>query len=630
MLRYLAPIALLVTAAPALAQGRDPLPATADAAYPGTIRIHVDASDTVNRVFRTRQEIPVADGARDLTLVYPMWLPGNHASSGQVQRIAELRFWAGERSLDWERVPYAPHAFRVMLPAGTESVRAEIAYASPFPGPDWRVLITDTMANLQWEKMSLYPAGYDVSQMRVLPSVTLPAGWQAAGALDGERVESDTVFYGETDYMTLVDSPLFAGEHYRSWDLGSDVTLRAFGDEAENLEAEPEAIAAHRALVEEGLILFGSKPFDHYEFLLALTDDLGGIGLEHHRSSENTQTTDDLSDFAGNAYDNTLLPHEFVHSWNGKFRRPAGLYAPNYHQPVDARLLWVYEGQTSFWDWVLAARSGFMPKDMVLGFLANTAANYVGYEGRNWRSVEDTTYDPMLGYRADRPQPTLTRNRDYYREAGLWWLEADQIIRQGTGGARGMDDFAADFFGGPEGAREVSTYEFEDVVAALERTYSHDWTAFLDARMRSANQPVPVTGIEAGGYRLAWRDTPNPYTAQARGGASGDFSGSLGISVAGNGRVFGTRWSSPAFEAGLTPDSQIIAVGNEPFSPEKLAAALTRAKADRQPIQLMARRGGGEPFAVSLPYYNGIRYPWLERVGDTPAGLDRLLAPRRD
>lgn len=634
MIRLASSIALslaLMAATPAIAQHHAPLPATADAAYPGTIRIHVDASDKVNRTFVTTQDIPVAEGVRELILVYPEWLPGNHAESGQIQRVSRLAFAADAGAVSWERVPYQPYAFRLTLPEGTTSVRSELTYASPFPGPNWRVLITDSMANVQWEKMSLYPAGYDVGQMRVLPSVTLPEGWQAAGALDGAQMSGNTVTYGETDYETLVDSPLFAGAHHRSWDLGSNVRLQAFGDEAANLDATDEAVAAHRALVEESLILFGSRPFDHYDFLLALTNELGGIGLEHHRSSENTQTPDDLSDFAGNTYDNALLPHEFVHSWNGKYRRPAGLYTPDYHTDIDARLLWVYEGQTSFWDFVLAARSGFMPKDQVLGYLANTAASYVTQAGRDWRSVEDTTYDPMLGYRADRPWASLSRNRDYYREAGLVWLEADQIIREGTDGARGMDHFAADFFGGEDGDYAVSTYEFEDVVAALTRVHGgYDWAAFLNQRMRSAAQPAPTLGIEMGGYRLVWRETPNPWTMQARGaGAAGDYSGSLGVFLSGDGRVFGTSWGMPGFVAGLVPGTQITTVDGQPFSIAQMNAALTRAQGDRQPIMLTLRRGSNT-LTAELPYYDGVRYPWLERVGTAETGLDRLLAPRRD
>ncbi|WP_369026640.1 M61 family metallopeptidase [Qipengyuania sp. RANM35] len=631
MINRFVSLVLLATAVPLSAGDPAPVPAlpvTQAAAYPGTIAIEVDARDTVSRAFTTKQTIPVAPGTRDLVLVYPKWLQGNHAPSGQIQRVSRLAFTSDKGPVEWQRVPSEPYAFQLALPDGASKVMVELTYTSPFPGDAWRVLMTDAMLNLQWEKMSLYPAGWDINRMRVKPSVLLPDGWAVAGALDGEVREGNKVSYAETDYATLADSPLFAGRHHRRWDLGQGVELEAFGDEAKNLVAKDEAIAAGKALVAEAIVTFGSKHFDHYDFLLALTDQLGGIGLEHHRSSENTQSPDDLSDFAGNTHDNSLLPHEFTHSWNGKFRRPAGLVAPDFHTALDARLLWVYEGQTSFWDWVLAARSGFMPRDVVLGSLAEDAAYYSRQAGREWRSVEDSTFDPMLGYRADRPFPSLSRNRDYYSEAGLVWLEVDQIIRKGTKGKRGLDDFAKLFFGVKDGSWQVLPYEFADVVAALDAVYPYDWAGFLKSRIGEAGQPAPLAGIEAAGYRLTWRSEPNPYTKQARSGAKGDFSGSLGIRVSGDGNVSATQWNSPGFAAGLTPDTRIVAVNGLAFTQARLAEALESAKASKVAPQLIVKRG--ERFeTITLPYFDGVRYPWLERVGDKPAGLDRLLDPRR-
>ncbi|MEZ5681319.1 MAG: peptidase M61 [Erythrobacter sp.] len=631
MIKAFASLLLLTTATPLIA-GEIPrdegLPMTQLAAYPGTMLLEVDARDIVSKAFHAKQVVPVEQGTRELVLVYPKWLQGNHAPSGQIQRVSRLAFASDAGPVEWHRVPSEPYAFRLDLPKGATKVMVELTYTSPFPGEGWRVLMTDAMLNLQWEKVSLYPAGWDINQMRVKPSVLLPEGWEAAGALDGQARAGDRVSYAETDYATLTDSPLFAGKHHKRWDLGEGVDLEVFGDEADNLDADEEAIAAGKALVQEALKLFGSKHFDHYDFLLALTDQLGGIGLEHHRSSENTQTPDDLSDFAGNAYDNTLLPHEFTHSWNGKFRRPAGLVSPNLHDNLDARFLWVYEGQTSFWDWVLAARSGFMSRDLVLGFVAEKAAYYSQQAGREWRSVEDSTFDPMLGYRADRPFPSLSRNRDYYREAGLVWLEVDQIIRKGTKGKRGLDDFAKVFFGVEDGSWKVLPYEFTHVVAALNEVYAYDWAEFLQMRMGEAGQPAPLAGIEKAGYRLVWRDHPNPYTKQAGSGAKGDFSGSLGITLAKDGKVSGTLWNSPGFAAGLTPDTRIVAVNGLAFTQDRLAEALEEAQECREAPRLIIRRG--ERFeTIELPYYDGLRYPWLERVGDKSVALDRLLDPRR-
>ncbi|GMM92061.1 M61 family metallopeptidase [Qipengyuania sp. MTN3-11] len=609
-------------------QDASPLPPTRDVAFPGTIRIHVDASDTRSKAFRTTQQIPVPAGMREMVLVYPKWLPGNHAASGQIQRVSRLTFSADGAPVEWQRDPREPYAFRLALPAGAREVTAELIYTSPLDPGDWRVLITDEMLNLQWEKMTLYPAGHYVRRIAVEPSVTLPAGWEVAGALEDARREGDRVTFAATDYETLVDSPLFAGAHHRRWSLVDDVDLEVFADHARDLEADDKALPAHRAMVAEALATFGSRHYDHYDFLLGLTDRLGGIGLEHHRSSENTQEPGNLREFAKYTYENALLPHEFAHSWNGKFRRPAGLWAPDYHQRVESALLWMYEGQTQFWGVVHAARSGMMPKDQALGWLAQQAAYYSVQAGREWRSVEDSTFDPMLGYRADRPFPSLSRNRDYYSEAALVWLEADQIIRQGTRGRRSLDDFARRFFGMRDGDWGVVTYEFEDIVAALNAVHPYDWAGFLDMRMRQASQPAPLAGIEKGGYRLVWKDTPNPYTKAAGDGAAGNFSGSLGLSLSSEGRVGGVLWGLPGFEAGLVEGTTVVAVDGMAFTRERMAEALREAAASREPIELIVRRGDAFE-TIALPYYDGVRYPWLEKTGSGTTGLDRTLAPRR-
>lgn len=601
------------------------LPPSIDAPYPGTMTLTVDASDTLSRAFTATQTIPVAAGARELILVYPKWLPGNHGPTGQIHRLGDLRFTSGDRALTWERHEGEPFAFRVALPAGTRQVTAHLTYTSPFSSADWRPIMTQAIANVQWEKMSLYPAGHAVRGIRVKPRLVLPAGWTAATALEGAKESGRTVEWRETDYETLVDSPVFAGVHRANWDLGRNVHLNVFADHPRQLAAPPEMLPAHRKLIDEIVALYGTRQFDRYDFLVALTDELGGIGLEHHRSSENTFSGNAYTDWKGKAYQRSLLPHELNHSWNGKHRRPAALWAPDYHTQVSGDLLWVYEGQTSFWDSVLAARSGLQPKEVALGEIAENAANYSAQAGRAWRSVEDTTLNPALAYRRPQPFATLSRGTDYYSEAALIWLEVDQIIRRGTGEAKGLDDFAKAFFGTREGDWGVRTYTFEDVVAALDALHPHDWATFLNTRFRQPGQPAPIQGIEMAGYRLVWKDEPNPYTRKD--GVAGDFTWSLGFSVSTEGTVSGTRWGSPGFEAGINPGTTIVAVDGLAFSRERLTTALKEARQSKQPIRLVVKRGD-RIAEVAVPWSKGPRFPWLEPAGEGEQPLDRLLAPR--
>lgn len=602
-----------------------PLPPTRDVPYPGTMTLHVDASDTLARAFRATQTIPLAPGTRELVLMYPKWLPGNHAATGQIHRLGDVRFTAGGAPLRWERDAAEPYAYRIAVPEGTSSITAQLTYTSPLTGGDWRVLMTQALANVQWEKMSFYPAGYAVRRIRVKPSLTLPEGWTLAAALDGKVVNGRTAEWAATDYETLVDSPVFAGAHAKMWDLGDNVELNVFADEPRQLVPPAEMLPAHRKLVREIQALFGTPRFDHYDFLLALTDELGGIGLEHHRSSENTLSETAFTDWKNKANERGLLPHEMIHSWNGKYRRPAGIWTPDYHTPIDSDLLWVYEGQTSFWDSVLAVRSGLQPKEIALGELAGNAAYYSAQAGRGWRSVEDTTLNPAMGYRKPQPFASLSRGTDYYSEAALIWLEVDQIIRRSTNERRGLDDFAKAFFAGREGDWGVSTYDFGDVVAALNAVHPYDWADFLDRRFRQPAQPAPTTGLTMAGYRLVFRDEPNPYTKQA--GAAGDFTWSLGFNAGTDGAVTGTLWDSAGFKAGLVPGTTILAVDGFAFSRDRLATAIKEAKGKTQPIRLIVKRGDRFD-TVDIAWHEGLRFPWLEPVAKGTQPLDRLLEPR--
>jgi predicted metalloprotease with PDZ domain len=622
------------------------VPAPVDAAYPGgTIDLDVDASDVVHGLFAVTETIPLAarSGAGTITLLYPQWLQGNHAPRGPLNFVGGLELRAGGRPLDWRRDPVDVYAIHVDLPAGADKLVARFTYTSPLDPSQGRVAMTQAMLDLQWEKVSLYPAGYFARQIRMRPSATLPAGWNVGTALDGGvRDEGGKVTWGATDYETLTDSPVIAGANYRRWDLTRSVSMSAVADAAGQPALRPAELARFTALVDEATLVFGPPPFDRYEFLVTLSDYLGVTGLEHQRSSEIPLDAHAFTAWDEGEWDRNVIAHEFVHSWNGKYRRPEGLWVPDFRQPTDNRLLWVYEGQTQFWGLVLAARSGLQGKQMVLDLLARSAGDLSDEAGRGWRSLGDTTFDPIVSARRPRPFASFTRGEEYYTEGSLVWLEIDQIIRAGTGGARGLDDFARSFFafaGRHDGAKDgdgsphPKTYTRADVVAGLQAVYPYDWEAFLTERIDRAGLDAPLAGIEKGGYRLVWRDEPNSYDkARMMHDRELNLTHSIGVTLDGDGRVTGTRWGSAAFKAGVVTGTRITAINATPYSAEVMRRAITEAKGTRRPLQLLIKRE--DQFqTVSLDYHDGLRWPWLERAdgaGSTAeTGLDRLLAPRR-
>ncbi|MEY4671561.1 MAG: hypothetical protein RLZZ415_1440 [Pseudomonadota bacterium] len=607
------------------------VPDAADTPYPGgTMTLDIDATDTLRGVYRVTQTVPVAPDTQRLTLLFPQWLPGNHGPRGPLAELVDVTFTANGQLLRWKRDPVEVNAFHIDIPAGTKDVVARFIHTSPLQSSEGRITMTQEMLNLQWEKMSLYPAGHYVRQIRVKPSVTVPAGWTVAGALDGVKHEGDRWSWDETSYEILVDSPLFAGKHFAKWDLGQNVTLNVVADKPEQLAAKPEQIDLHRNLVTEARLAFGANHFDRYEFLLALTDRMGGIGLEHHRSSENQLEPGAFTEWDKYDFDRNLLPHEFSHSWSGKFRRPARLWTPDYRQPMQGDMLWTYEGQDQFWGLVLAARSGLQAKDTVLGMLASWAGNFAEQPGRRWRSVEDTGSDPVFAARKPKPFSSLSRNEDYYTEGALTWLEIDQIIRQGTGGKKSIDDFAKLFFGMRDGDYGQIAFEVDEIVTKLGQVYPYDWAKLIDQRINTPGQPAPIKGIELGGYQLVWKEEPNPYMKAVMTDAKSlNLTNSIGLVIDKDAKVTATQWDGPAFKAGIVSGATILAVNGIGYSQDELKKAITAAKTGA-PLELLTKRGD-RFITYAIDYKGGLRWPWLERVaaGKAPTGLDLLLTAKR-
>ncbi len=636
---HLASAALAVLlAAPALAQSPQPQPvpfppataAPVDRPYPGAILLHVDATDLDRRIFAVHETIPVA-GPGPLTLLYPQWLPGKHSPHGPIDKLAGLVIHAGAARLDWTRDPVDVFAFHVDVPAGTPSIDLDFAFVSPTAANQGRVQMTQAMLNLQFDQTTLYPAGYFTRDIPVAATVKFPDGWQAATALRPVAgAPAGEVRYETVPFETLVDSPIFAGRYVRRVPLDTSsrpVTLNIVADRPDLLAATDDQLTKHAKLVREASTLFASKHFDHYDFLLALSDSQGRIGLEHHRSSEDGSIPGYFTEWDKSANAHNLLPHEFTHSWNGKFRRGADSWTPNFNVPMRNSLLWVYEGQTQYWGVVLGARSGLWTMQQARDSLAGTAAYYDAVAGRAWKPLIDTTNDPITAERAPEPWRDWQRSEDYYREGLLVWLDADTLIRERSGGKRSLDDFAARFFGVDDGRWTELSYTFADVVAALNAVEPYDWAKFLNDRLAGHGPGAPLDGITRGGYRLVYTDKISDLAKDGdRASKQTDLDYSLGLTVGDDGVVSQVMWGGPAFRAGVTVGATIVAVDGDAFGGEALKRAVA-ATAAGTPVDLIVRVA--DRFrVVRLAWTGGLRYPHLERAGSGPARLDALLTAR--
>jgi predicted metalloprotease with PDZ domain len=635
------------------------IPAPKDVAYSGALRLSVDVTDLERRLFTVRESLPVKSGP--LTLLYPQWLPGTHGPTGPINLLTGLAVMTARgRRLPWSRDPTNVFAFHVDVPGDVDRLELEFQFASPQVAEQGRIVATPEILGLQWNTVVLYPAGFYTSRISVQADVRLPTGWQFGTALDVvsrktcSRIErganshslphsamdqsgstAECIEFAPTSLDTLVDSPLFAGRYYKSVDLdpGSDVPvhLNLVTDHPSRLEIKPEQVAAYGKLMKEAYALYGTRAFDRYDFLLALSENFSGIGLEHHRSSENVHRPGHFTEWEKNAPGRDLLAHELTHSWNGKRRRPVDLWTPNLNVPMRDSLLWMYEGQTQYWGIVLTARSALWPEPLAKEVLANIAAIYErNRPGRLWRNLQDTTNQPLLGGRRSQPFPSWQRTVDYYNEGVLLWLDVDTKLRELTGNQRSLDDFARAFFGVKDKSFEVVTYTFDDIVKTLNALSPHDWKDFLRKRLDGHGPEAPLDGLTRSGWKLGFREEPSSFQKaidEVTKSFNLDFSLGLVVSTRDRGNITEVVWDSPAFKAGLTTASKLIAVNGQEFAPEILLDAIRTAKGTDQPIELLVKTFDRYR-TVRVPYFEGLRYPYLERIDGTEDRLTTILKPR--
>ncbi|MEO7065751.1 MAG: M61 family peptidase [Rhodanobacter sp.] len=607
------------------------VPAVQDVPYQGTLQITVDATDVAHRIFRVHEVIPAQPGP--LTLLYPQWLPGTHSPRGPIDKLAGLVVTANGKTLPWKRDTLNVYAFHVDVPQGASSVDVSFQYLSPQSTREGRVVMTPEMLNLQWNANTVYPAGYASKRIMTQASVKFPAGWKFGSALEVASRDGDTVHFKPIAYNDLVDSPIYAGEYFKRVDLDPGAKAPVFmdivADAPKYLEITPAQLKVHQNLVQQMYKLYGAHHYDHYDFLFSLSDKMGGNGLEHHRSSEDGVGTGYFTEWDKNALSRDLLPHEFNHSWNGKYRRGADLTTPNFNVPMQDSLLWVYEGQTQFWGYVMAARSGLWSEDQTRDMLALVAATYdKGRPGLStWRNVQDTTNDPIIAQRAPLPYRNYQSSEDYYSAGQMIWLDVDAKLRSLSSNKRSIDDFAKAFFGMDNGQWAVNTYTFDDVVKTLNTIAPFDWTTYLRSRL-DGHGPL-IGGVAAHGWKLVYNDTPSAAVkaVEAR-RHNADLTYSLGLSIGKGGAINDVLWDGPAFKADISPGMTIIAVDGHDYDADELKDAVTAAAKDKnKDIELLVKNFD-EYKTVKISYHDGLKYPHLVREKGQPDYLAELLKAR--
>ena len=598
--------------------------------FAAPITLTVDATEAPRRIYHAELSITASPGP--FTLFYPKWIPGEHAPTGPITDLAGLKISSGGRTLEWKRDSVEMFAFHITVPPGASSVNVRLDFLSTpdTGGFSSAASATSELAIISWNQMVLYPQGKASDDVEVAAHLRLPEGWKFGTALPVARTDANNVEFKTVSMTTLVDSPVLAGRHFRRIELSPGATpahyLDIAADTDEALEAPPELIAKYRQLVKEARALFGATHYREYHFLLAMSDQIAHFGLEHHESSDDQARLSFLTDTTIQTAGAALLPHEFVHSWNGKYRRPQGLATGDFEKPMKGDLLWVYEGLTEYLGWVLAARSGLLTPEQSRQFLALDAAALDNRAGRQWRPLADTAVAAQLLYDARSDWEATRRSVDFYGEGALIWLEADTLIRTQSQGRKSLDDFLRAFHGAPSGPPQVKPYTFENLTEVLNTIVPYDWNRFFNERLnRTGTDRAPLGGVEAGGYRLTYTDRPSEaQRAREQILRNVNVAYSIGLQLTEEGSVVDVFPEMVAAKAGIGPGMKIVAVNGRQYSGDVLRGAIRDARSGGA-LELLVQNG--KAFTTyKLNYRDGERYPILERNGQS-ALLDEILKP---
>ena len=598
------------------------------------VTLSVDATEAPRKIFHATMTIPARPGT--LTLYYPKWIPGEHGPTGPIQDLAGLKFTANGKTLSWRRDLLDGWTFHVEVPAGASSVDASLDFISP-AGSDGGVYTggataTDKMAVINWNAMLLYPAGWTSDELSYSASLRLPADWKFGTSLAVASQSGAEIKFAPVSLTMLIDGPVITGQYLKVVPLNPGQTppaeMDVAADSASALDAPPEVWQHYKNLITQTNALFGAQHYRDYHFLFSLSNHVAHFGLEHHESNDSRLSERSLVDPTARLLGAGLLSHEFVHSWNGKYRRPADLATPDYEKPMQTDLLWVYEGLTDYLGEMLSARMGERTPEELRDSLAYTAADLDHTPGRAWRNLQDTADGVPAMQDAPREWESWRRGLDYYPEDQLTWLWADVIIRQQTHGQKSIDDFCRIFHGPPSGAPQVKTYTFEDVINTLNQVAAYDWRGFWTERLTNHGPGAPLGGIEGSGWKLVYDDTRSGLVQAVeseRGSVNAAYS--IGLSLKGDGTITDTVEGLPAARAGIGPGMKLVAVNGRKFSKGVLQDALREGKNSAAPIELLVENT--DYFKTyKLDYHEGEKFPHLVRDESKPDLLSDIIKAR--
>jgi predicted metalloprotease with PDZ domain len=609
------------------------LPSLAQAKAP-SVTLAVDATEAARKIFHARLTIPATPGT--LTLYYPKWIPGEHAPDGPIVDLAGVKFTANGQTLNWRRDLVDMFTIHVDVPAGVTSVEASLDYLSPAAehGFSGAASATARMTVVSFNQVLFYPKGWPADQITYTSNLRLPPGWKFGTALPIANESGDEVQFKPVSLYTLVDSPVIAGEYLKVVPLTAageypPQEMDIAADSAAALDAPAEVWQQYRNLATQAYALFGAHHYRDYHFLYSLSDHVAHFGLEHHESDDSRVGERGLVDAEERKLDAGLLPHEYVHSWNGKYRRPADLTTPDYQKPMITTMLWVYEGLTSYLGDVLTARSGLWTPQDYRDSLAMIGAELDHRPGRTWRDLQDTNDAAQFLYFSSEAWDSWRRSADFYDEGVLDWLWADVLIRQQTRNQKSLNDFCKLFYAGPtpqpSQSPMVKPYTFDELVNALNQIAPYDWRGFWHERLTTKVAHAPLGGIEGSGWRVVYTDTPSEMSRlqeQNRKAINAEYS--VGLLLRDDGTIVDTVHGGLAANAGIGPGMKVIAVGSRKFTPEVWHDALKATKTASGPLQLLIENT--EYFTTySLNYHGGEMYPHLERENNQPDLLADII-----